>query len=186
MKHFLPMALVASLTGCMTLPHNASNTLSAPHGDGAIGITTKIIKVGSAYPCDTFSILMYEKIGDELAQEPETLRMTVYEDLEYVLFDNIKPGSYVVKEARCNVPRGIAVDGYKRYHSIEMSSEYMVKPNTLTLTDDLIFAAQETEKDFYFTVESSEEVSIYLEGLLAVSDTIGEEWNIETPKSQQL
>lgn len=181
MKFFLPLALVASLSGCVTLPNTATNALSAPNGKGAVGIATKIIKVSSTFPCDTFSLLMYEKLGDGLAQEPETLRMSVYEDLEYVLFDNIKPGDYVVKEARCNVPRGIVIDGFKRYHSIEMSSEYTVKPNTLTLSNDLIFAAQETEKEFYFTVESREDVSIYLEGVVVQSDIISEGWSVRTP-----
>lgn len=155
MKRIMAVALVATLAGCQTtLPNTATETLSEPHGQGALAIATAISKNQATYPCETFSFDLYEKVdGEVVDSEPQTLRFFVYEDANYALFDGIKPGEYVLKEARCNIRRGFVVDG-KSFLTLEMNSEHVIKPNTVTISPNFIYATQ--DKDGYFSIQISE------------------------------
>ncbi|MCG9629929.1 hypothetical protein [Vibrio sp. Isolate30] len=154
MKRMMAVAFLATLAGCQTtLPNTATETLSEPHGNGALAIATAINKHQVNYPCETFTFDLHEKVDGKLTEsEPQTLRFYVYEDSNYALFDDIKPGEYVLTEARCNIRRGFVVDG-KSFLTIEMNTEHVIKPNTVTISPNFIYASQ--DKNGYFSVQIS-------------------------------
>lgn len=155
MKRMMAVALVATLAGCqVTLPNTSTETLSEPHGNGALAIATAITKYDSKYPCETFSFDLYEKVDDKIVDsEPQTLRFFVYEDSNYALFDGIKPGQYVLTEARCNMRRGFVASG-KSFITLNLNTEHVIKANTVTVSPNFIYATE--GRDGYFSIQVSE------------------------------
>ncbi|ERM57857.1 MULTISPECIES: hypothetical protein [Vibrio] len=152
MKRFLIAALAIGITGCKTLPNTATDTLSEPQGNGALAIATIISKHDSTYPCETFVFDLKEKIdGNLVGSEPQTLRMFVYEDAKYALFDGIKPGNYILTQFRCNMRRGLAVNGGKSFLSVDLGIEHTIKENAVTVSPLFVYATQ--QKDRFFNVQ---------------------------------
>ena len=146
----------AITTGCQTLPNTATDTLSEPQGNGALAIATAISKFDASYPCETFSFDLHETVDGELVDaKPQTLRLFVYEDTDYALFDGIKPGNYVMTQTRCNIKRGFVVDG-KSYLAVDLDTEHVIKPNTVTISSRFIYATQEKDSSFNVQVATFE------------------------------
>ncbi|MEZ9417304.1 hypothetical protein AB4189_24600, partial [Vibrio sp. 10N.286.49.E1] len=80
-----------------------------------------------------------------------TLRMFVYEDSKYALFDGIKPGSYILTQFRCNMRRGLVANGGKSFLSVDLGIEHTIKENAVTVSPFYVYATQ--RKDRFFNVQ---------------------------------
>ncbi|CAH6991525.1 conserved hypothetical protein [Vibrio chagasii] len=180
MNKFLIVALVTatSISGCKSIPTSATDTLSEPHGNGALAIATNISKHDSTYPCVTFSFDIQEKIDGKLVDsEPQTLRVFVYEDTKYALFDDIKPGNYVLTQFRCNMRRGLVANDGKSFLSLDLETEHTIKANTITMSSNFIHATQDEDRSFALHVGFWQpDDAVYFQNLLTTE--VSNKWEV--------
>ncbi|MEZ8239019.1 hypothetical protein AB6C73_11145 [Vibrio splendidus] len=180
MNKFLIVALsaAASISGCKSIPNSATDTLSEPQGNGALAIATNISKYDSSYPCETFSFDIQEKVDGKLVDsEPQTLRVFVYEDTKYALFDGIKPGDYVLTQFRCNMRRGLVANDGRSYLSLDLETEHTIKANTITMSSNFIQATQDEDRSFALNVGiwQSQDV-VHFQNLL--TNEVSNKWDV--------
>ncbi|MEZ8729383.1 hypothetical protein AB6D70_02285 [Vibrio splendidus] len=138
-KVLLLAVLSVVVVGCASIPYINVDTLASPNGKGALAIPTSFeLYSQRSYPCHTISLELYEQSNSS------SIKLNFYPepDSNYTLFENIEPGSYIIKSMRCFPPSGQRFRGNLLYLESKGNFEQLIIANKLALSRRGIYGTE--------------------------------------------
>lgn len=175
----LPLFIAA---GCSSIPQKSVQKLPEvnTNGTGALAIATSFFGRSEDFPCQRFYLNMHKKIAEQQVSE-EFIKLNFFpSSAQYVLFDNIQPGSYVIKEIKCFPKHGYVFNKNKRYLKVDAWNEFEVAENKVTLSKSAFYGTTYLNKRFDFKFNNQEDNVTLLKRVVKLpSDSTWSFYNLE-------
>ncbi|ARC91854.1 hypothetical protein B6A42_06750 [Vibrio coralliilyticus] len=181
LKSILTSAVSLFLCGCQSVSNSNVTELGPKSGDGSIVFLTTFVKSSQTFPCKSLALEMQETSSE--TAKPHVLSFYVDTEEPYVVFNKIPPGTYSIKNVRCNSGHQSVFNGGLNYFEDHVEIKQVIKANKLTLSDYGFSGAEYSDNSFRFSFNSASDNVTLLQILL--DEELTKDWDtyIQEPSS---